>query len=129
MFKVDILQSQKELSAVEKIRVKDTAGATKLDAFVPETEHVIIGITNIVQMHVTNDKLTDPEYDVCLCIGEDGTNYITGSESFISSVSSIIDDLADSGLEYDVFDLEVYKLPSKNYQGRSFIKASLKDVR
>ena len=44
--------------------------------------------------------------------------YLTSSQSFVSAFLDIWEEMANESEEYEI---EIYKLPSKNYKGKSFL--------
>ena len=52
-----------------------------------------------------------------------GNKFNTGSNSFITALEEIIDEMADAGEEN--IQIEVYRKPSKNYKGKDFITCSV----
>ena len=56
-------------------------------------------------------------------VTKDGTKYVTGSNSFITAFEDIEDEMADAG--EDEYEIEVYRMESKNYKGKQFITCSI----
>ena len=57
-------------------------------------------------------------------VSDAGMRYVTGSDSFWSSFIDIWDDMKE-GEDPEDFSIRVYKRPSKNYSGKSFLTCSL----
>lgn len=55
-------------------------------------------------------------------IDENGNKFVTGSESAITSLLDIIDEMTGEDEDYSI---EFYKKESKNYKGKSFITCSI----
>lgn len=123
-FKVTIAESSRELSAREKIKLKDITNAVKLDeATQCESGKVIISPDYHVALDVHNPSADNPDYELYMVVDKNGTKYITGSTSFWSAYRDIYDELTDAG-ETD-FEIAVYRCDSKNYKGKQFITCSL----
>ncbi len=56
-------------------------------------------------------------------VDKDGNKYNTGSTSFMTALTDILDELAKAG-ETDC-TIEVYRKESKNYKGKDFITCSI----
>ena len=121
MFEVKIAETSKELTARERIRLKDTTDAIKLDEATQE-EAVIITPSAYAILSVHNDKADDPDYEQYIIEDADGTKYVTGSESFWNSFKSIYDEMKD---EDETWSIKAYRVPSKNYKGKDFLACSL----
>lgn len=120
-FEVNILESSKELTARERIRLKDTTDAVKLDEATQESPVVIKPVAYAI-LGVHNDKADDKDYEQYIIEDADGTKYVTGSESFWNSFKNIYDEMKDEDEDWSV---KAYRVPSKNYTGRDFISCSL----
>ena len=120
-YSVKIEYSSKQLSARERVAVKDTTNAISLDEATKEGS-VIIELDYYVKLMVHNDKAEDKEYAKYLIVTKSGEKYVTGSASFISSLEEIVEEMADSGED---FQLMAYRMPSKNYKGKEFLTCSI----
>lgn len=125
-YSVKIIESSKELTAREKISAKDFSNAMALDTelidansnvVITPAAYLILGVHN---EHSKNDK----DYKKYLIIDTNGNKYVTGSESFFTAFLDIFTAMAEDapGEEYSI---EVYKKPSKNYQGKHFLTCSI----
>lgn len=122
MFKIEIIESGKEIASVkERVVLKDTRDAIRLDDATKQGS-VVIHPENYAILQVMNDRSEDKEYKQFLIIDKDGTKYLTGSEAFFSAFMSIYDEMKDCGEEYGV---KAYRVPSKNYAGRDFLTCSV----
>lgn len=121
MFNATIVESSKELTNKERVMYKDTSNATRLDDVTKDGKFVM-SPKDYVRLHIENDsvKSSDKEYDQFLIIDKDGDKYVTGSKSFIEAFMSIWTEMAG-----EEFDIEVFRVPSKNYKGKDFITCSL----
>ncbi len=125
-YSVKIIESSKELTAREKISAKDFSNAMALDTelidanstvVITPAAYLILGVHN---EHSKNDK----DYKKYLIIDTAGNKYVTGSESFFTAFLDIFKAMSEDapGEEYSI---EVYKKPSKNYQGKHFLTCSI----
>lgn len=121
MYEVTIKESSKELTAKERIALKDTSDAVKLDE-ATTAESLVIKPVAYAILNVVNDKADDPEYSQYVVIADDGTKYVTGSESFWNSFINIFEEMKDESEEWAI---KVYRLDSKNYKGKQFITCSI----
>ena len=69
-------------------------------------------------LHIINK-----DYYNYVIIDKDGTKYVTGSPSFWSSFKEIWDEMREESDEE--FSISIYKVPSKNYNGKDFITCSI----
>ena len=122
-YSVSIEESSIELNARARIILKDTSDALKLDAVVGEgDEAIVITPVNYAILNIHNEKADDPDYKNYLVIDKDGNKYVTGSKSFWNSFINIFNEMKEESTD---FEIKIYKLPSKNYNGKSFLTCSL----
>ena len=121
MYEVSIKESSKELTAKERIALKDTSDAVKLDEALTDGE-LTFKPAGYAILNVVNDKADDKEYSQYVVFADDGTKYVTGSESFWNSFINIFEEMKDESEEWAI---KVYKLDSKNYKGKQFITCSI----
>jgi hypothetical protein len=121
-----VTYASKELSAREKIKIKDVSACKKLDELTQNGEHIIINVDFYAIVSIHNEKADDTDYNNVVIVDKDGSRYVTGSNSFKRSLDDIMDELIDAGVldEEDIL-IDVYTKPSKNYSGKSFITCSL----
>lgn len=122
-YKVNIVKTSKEMSAREKIKLKDFSNAVQLDEVTQGEKPVIIEVDSFAVCEVHNEKSDNKDYTKYVIISKAGTKYVTGSESFFTSLADIMDELADAG-ETDC-TIEVYRKDSKNYKGKQFLTCSI----
>lgn len=120
-FSVEIVECSKKLTAKERIAVKDTSDAIKLDAATQEGA-VIIDPDYFAVLKVHNEKSDDKEYTQYIIADKSGERYCTGSESFMNAFLDIFDEMAG---EKEAWAVKAYRLPSKNRQGKDFITCSI----
>lgn len=126
MYKVKVCEASRELTAKEKIMIKDTSNAISLDAMTQEAqfinEKVVLNIDYYVTIDVHNDKADDKDYQQFILVDKDGKKYYTGSTSFINNFIDIFEELTEAGEEVTI---EIYRKESKNYKGKEFITCSV----
>lgn len=122
-YNAKIRYSSKELSAKERIMLKDTANATKLDTLLEDGPvEVSIDYYAIVDIHNENAK-SDKDYSQIVIVDKAGNKFTSGSNSLIEAISDMSDELYDEGIEE--FTISIFRKPSKNYTGKYFITCSL----
>lgn len=118
---VKIVNASKELSARDRVAVKDTTNAIGLDDATKETP-LVIAIDYYVELAIHNEKSEDKDYKKYVVVDKSGNKFVTGSESFFTAMSEIMDEMSDSGED---FEIQVYRMPSKNYKGKEFLTCSI----
>ena len=122
MYTVKIAESSKELSAKDRIKMKDTSNAVKLDAVLTGDEPLCITPVAYAILDIHNDKADDKDYQQFLVMDESGAKFVTGSQSFWSAFFEIWSEMEGESEEWM---LEIYKKDSKNYSGKKFITCSI----
>lgn len=120
-YSVTISETSKELTARARVAVKDTTNAVALDD-ATKGSSLLIDLDYYVVLDVHNEKSEDKDYRKYVVVDKEGTKYVTGSESFFSSLVEIVNEMAGSGEDFQV---EVYRKPSKNYKGKEFLTCSI----
>lgn len=120
-YSVKIVNASKELSARDRVAVKDTTNAIALDDATKETP-LVIGIDYYVELAVHNENSEDKDYKKYVVVDKSGNKFVTGSESFFTAMLEIMDEMSDSGED---FEIQVYRMPSKNYKGKEFLTCSI----
>ena len=120
-YKVEIKESSKELSARERISLKDTTNAIKLDEALAEG-NVIITPVDYAILAIHNEKAEDKDYENYIIVDKLGTKYVTGSSSFWSSFIEIYEEMKGEEEEYSIL---AYRVESKNYKGKYFLTCSI----
>ena len=118
-YSVEIKETSKELTARERLMLKDTTNAVKMDSV--EDELIITPVAYAI-LAIHNEKSDNKDYNNYIIQDKDGTTYVTGSDSFWSSFTGIYEEMKD---EKEPWSIKVYKKPSKNYTGKSFITCSI----
>lgn len=112
-----------ELGVKERIAFKQLDDTVKINDILESGETVTITPNGIYKVDVHNPKASTEDYSVLVIVSDkDGVRYSTSSESAFSSVSDILDELKESDFDGE-FSLEFKAIPSKNFNGKSFIKA------
>lgn len=114
----------KPVSAKEKIMLKDTTNCVSLDEATQEVDRLMISPDYYAIVAVHNEKSEDKDYEKYVVVDKGGTKYVTGSNSFITALREIMDDMAAEAPEED-YGIEVYRRESANYKGKSFITCAL----
>lgn len=122
-FNSKITYASKELSAKEKVMLKDTSVAASLDELTAE-EPIVIPYAYHVIVEIHNERSDNKDYRKIIVVDKEDNRYVTGSESFITALNDIVKDMTDAG-ESDNITLKVYRKESKNYKGKTFITCSL----
>ena len=120
-YEVTIVESSKKLTAKERIQLKDTTDAIKLDK-ATQIEAVVIDVDYFAELAIHNDKADDKDYANYIIVDKNGDRYVTGSPSFWSSFTNIYSEMAN---ETEPWSLKVYRMPSKNREGKDFITCSV----
>ena len=107
----------KELTARDRVKIKDTSAMVKLD------EATQKGNLTITPDYFAVLTITTEEYgqrEAYVVVDKDGTFYYTGSSSFMSAFSEIYDEMI--GEDYQIC---VYRQPSKKREGKDFITCTI----
>lgn len=120
-YSVSIKESSRELTAKQRVALKDTTSAIKLDE-ATQVEPVTINVNMYAVLAIHNEKSENPDYENYIVVDKNGTKYVTGSASFWSSFMDIFTEMEG---EDEAWTLKVYRVPSKNYKGKDFITCSI----
>ena len=121
-YSVNVSETSKELTAKEKVQIKDTTDCKRIDHETSENGAIIINPAWYAILDIHNDKSEDKDYKNYVIVDKDGTRYVTGSQSFMSSFLNIFSEMEDSDEEWS---LKIYRVPSKNRAGKDFITCSV----
>lgn len=125
-YSVTIAEASRELNAREKISFKDFSNATALDTELSDSNANVVIYPNayvILNVHNEHSK-NDKEYKKYLIIDNAGNKFVTGSDSFFTAFKEIFDTMKQDAPDEE-YAIEVYKKPSKNYQGKHFLTCSI----
>lgn len=121
-YEVKINSVSKELTARERVMLKDTRNAVKLDEAVKDTS-LVISPAYYAVLDVHNEKSKeDKDFQNFVVVDTAGNKYVTGSTSFFEAFTEIVEEMSGTGEDYEI---EIYKLDSKNYKGKQFITCSI----
>lgn len=120
-YSVSIKETSKNLTAKERIAIKDTTSAIKLDE-ATQVESVLISPEMFAVLSIHNDKSDNPDYENYIVVDKDGRKFVTGSTSFWTSFMDIWTEMENEEEDWSVL---VYRHPSKNYKGKDFITCSI----
>lgn len=120
-YSVSIKEASRELSAKERIMLKDTTSAVKLDQ-ATQAEDIHISVDSYAILNIHNDKATPTDYENYIMLDRNGTKYVTGSQSFWNAFMDIFTEMKDEPEEWSI---RVYRRPSKNYSGKDFITCAI----
>lgn len=112
-YKVTIVETSRELSAKERVALKDTNDALKITAGL----HFEPMMYAVLDVHNENNKDGDKEYKQYVIMDVTGQKYVTGSESFFTSFRDIWEEMED---EDETWEIVVNSKKSKNYAGEFF---------
>ena len=107
----------KELTARDRVKIKDTAAMVKLDE-ATQKGNLTITPDYFAVLTITTDEYGQREAYVV--VDKDGTFYYTGSSSFMSAFTEIYDEMI--GEDYQI---SVYRQPSKKREGKDFITCTI----
>lgn len=120
-YSVKVKEANRELTAIERLKIKDASNAIKLDEAL-NAGPIVIAPTLWAVLDVHNEKSDNKDYEMFVVVADDGTKYVTGSASFWNSFIDIVSELTG---EVDAFNISIYKVDSKNYKGKQFITCSV----
>lgn len=120
-YSVQILSVSQELTAKERIKIKDTTDSLKLDD-VTQAEAIVLYPKMWAELQIHNENSDNKDYKNYIIVDKDGRKFTTGSESFWSSFIQIAQEMENESEEWGI---KVYRMPSKNYNGRTFITCSI----
>ena len=120
-FEAKIREASKELTAKERVKFKDTTNAVQLDDATKENPLVIAPDFYVIP-DIHNERSEDKEYVKYIVVDKAGNKFVTGSESFFTAFKSIFDEMGGTNEDYEI---EVYRMPSKNYKGKEFLTCSI----
>ena len=121
-YTVTIKETSKDLTARERLMMKDRSNATPLDSAVTVETPLVITPDSYAVLSIHNESSDNPDYEKYMIVDKNGQKYITGSVNFWNSFKSIWDEMSK---ENEEFQIEVYKLESKNYKGKQFLTCSI----
>lgn len=121
-YKVSIEEVSKDCTARERIMLKDTTNAIKLDEAANGEAPLVITPSAYAILGIHNEKSDNVDYQNYVIVDKSGEKYVTGSPSFWSSFMEIWEEMQG---ETEEWSIEVYKKDSKNYKGKQFLTCSI----
>lgn len=121
-YKVTIKETSREFSARERIMLKDTSNAIKLDQAVTPDSPVLIEPDAFAVLSIHNEKSDNVDYEVYVILDTAGNKFVTGSSSFWESFQEIWSEML---AEEEPYQIEARKIESKNYKGKHFLSCSI----
>lgn len=127
-FSAKVVGSWKELSVVERIKVKDYTNFRLLNNEVSEDGSPYnLDIVNLVEVATHNEKAEKQDYTVYVVETADGEFYYTSSESFARRLYDMREEFIAFGEEFpEVFECYACKQLSKNYRDKYMLLAYMR---
>lgn len=122
-FKAEVIYSSKELTAKERIQIKDTSDCIGIDEE-SQTGTVQIEVDYFAAIKVHNEHAENKDYTKYVIKDKSGVSYATSSTSFWRAFKDIYDELKAENLENEMV-VKVIRKPSKNYKGKDFMSCVL----
>lgn len=107
----------KELTARDRVKIKDTSAMVKLDEATQKGD-VVITPDYYAVLTISTDEYGQREAYVV--VDMDGTYYYTGSGSFMTAFTEIYEEMID-----EEYQIKVYRMPSKKREGKDFITCTI----
>ena len=120
-YEASIREASKQLTAKERIAIKDTSNCIQLDE-ATKAGKIVFSPDYYAIISIHNEKSDDKEYEKYVVVAKDGQKYCTGSRSFLDAFIGIFDEMLE---EDEAYEIEVYRVPSKNYKGKEFLTCSI----
>lgn len=121
-YKVEVVSCSKELTVREKIQLKDTTTANKIDNLTQGGD-IVIPVAYHAELHITNPNSENKEYNVYVFVDNEGNKFVTGSDSLWSAYIGIYEEMAEAG--ETEFAISVTRRPSKKREGKDFLTCTL----
>lgn len=120
-YTAEIIRSNRELSKKERVMYKDASDCKRLDEETSLNGRIRIKPVLWLELSVHNDKAKDnKDYSQFIIVDTDGQAYLTGSQNFYNNFLGIAEEM-----DGEEFEIEVYRRPSKNYNGKEFLTCKL----
>lgn len=121
-YKATLEFCSKELTAKERIQLKDTGNAIRLDEATKDGASIVIKPAFYAVLGIDNPMSESKNYKNYIVVDTDGKKYVTGSDTFYDTFSDIMSDMEGSDED---FAIEIYSKESSNYKGKYFITCSI----
>ena len=120
-YTVTVIEASRELTPKEKVSLKNSNGAIKLDE-ATKSGDALLKPCGYAVLAIHNEKSADKDYEQYVIFDVSGEKYITGSKSFFETFMDIYSELnSETGEQLEEYSLRVFRKPSKNYKGKEFI--------
>ena len=128
-YESSITFASRDLSPIEKIKLKDLTATVALDDELKSTPDHKLTFTPelVVVVSVHNPKAkSNTDYETLVFTdSETGVLYRTSSTSFKSAVLDIMNDLLAADISPNTVPLVAYTRPSKNFTGKEFLTCAI----
>ena len=118
----EVTETSRPVSVKEKINLKDTTSAIRLDQATLTDGRVMIDFDMWAILTVHNEASEDKEYQQYVILDKSGNKYLTGSNNFWQSFMEIYEEMKD---EEEQWGVVAYRVPSKKYQGKDFLTCAI----
>lgn len=119
-FSTKIRETSMELDKRTQLKLMNTSTAVRLDKAISEGERITIDPIGWAILDVHNEHARDDKDYSQYVIMTETERYVTGSNSFWNSFMDIWE-----VMDGEPFEIEIYKMPSKNYEGKSFLTCDI----
>lgn len=128
MFKVEIRETSKELSAKERVMLKDVSNCESINELAEQAKELEVDVIFKPSMwavlDVHNDESKDSkDYTCYVIITEDGRRLSTSSDAFYNAFYNIVSEMA--GVEDEEWAIKVMLTPSSNYKGKNVLTCTI----
>lgn len=123
-FTSKVVESNKELTKKEQVKLKSLDDCVSLDSVVTSHDDSLlidVDYYALIEVHNENSK-KDKDYSKLIVVDKNGTKYMTGSAPFINAFRDIMNDMSDSDEEWQ---LKCFRRPSQNYVDRDFFSCTI----
>lgn len=121
-YRVEVTEISRPVTVKEKINLKDTTSAIRLDQATLTDGRVMIDFDMWAILTVHNEASEDKEYNQYVILDKTGNKYVTGSNNFWQSFMEIYEEMKDEEEDWGVV---AYRVPSKKYQGKDFLTCAI----
>lgn len=121
-YKVEVGETSRPVTAKERIALKDTTSAVRLDEATTKDGRVLIHVDMWAVLNIHNEASEDKEYQQYVIVDSDGSRYVTGSSNFWDSFLDIYEEMENEDEDWSIV---VYRVPSKNYKGKEFLTCAI----
>ena len=109
-YRTEVTETSRPVTVKEKINLKDTTSAIRLDQATLTDGRVMIDFDMWAILTVHNEASEDKEYNQYVILDKTGNKYVTGSNNFWQSFMEIYEEMKDEEEDWGVV---AYRVPSK----------------